>query len=116
MKNVNRGCSQTSTMGRRALQAMVDEATIDAYDESEQVMGLFTMLEENLALPFQTEILGTRAMVGSIELDNDDRIQAVCTRSGKRQKISLLHLAIPASPPRGADWIMAYRYWAGAVE
>jgi hypothetical protein len=32
---------------------MIKEATVDAYGESEQVTGWFTMLENNLAVPFE---------------------------------------------------------------
>src|SRR5712691_2963133 len=34
------------------LERMVEEATVDAYNESEQVCGFYTMLENDLELPF----------------------------------------------------------------
>jgi hypothetical protein len=34
------------------LTAMIEEATVDCYDESEQLTGWFTMIEENLEVPF----------------------------------------------------------------
>jgi hypothetical protein len=40
------------------LDEMIEEATVDAYGESEQTVGFFTMLEERLKLPFKTEVLG----------------------------------------------------------
>ena len=40
------------------LDALIEKATIDAYDESEQKAGFFTMLENHLAVPFATEVLG----------------------------------------------------------
>lgn len=43
-----------SRSSRARLEAMVAEATVDCYNESEQVTGLFTMIEENLELPFKT--------------------------------------------------------------
>jgi hypothetical protein len=33
---------------------MVEEATVDCYNEDEQATGLFTMIEENLEVPFET--------------------------------------------------------------
>ncbi|WP_072946307.1 hypothetical protein [Rhodococcus koreensis] len=36
---------------RGALEAMVAEATIDCYNDSECVTGFYTMLDENLDLP-----------------------------------------------------------------
>jgi hypothetical protein len=40
------------------LDELIDEATVDCYNKEEQVTGLFAMLEDHLALPFQTEVLG----------------------------------------------------------
>ena len=31
---------------------------VDCYDEEEQLTGLFTLIEDNLALPFETNMLG----------------------------------------------------------
>ena len=44
--------------GRSAsrLDALIEEATVDAYDGSEQKAGFFTMLENHLAVPFSTEV------------------------------------------------------------
>ena len=36
---------------------MIEEATVDCYNESEQITGWFTMIEENLAVPFETIVL-----------------------------------------------------------
>ena len=38
----------------RRLEKMIDEAIVDCYNESEQAMGLFTVIEEHLSLPFPT--------------------------------------------------------------
>jgi len=45
----------------RQLDELVEEATVDCYNEEEQASGFFTMIEENLALPFATRILGVEA-------------------------------------------------------
>jgi hypothetical protein len=37
--------------------------------EDEQVMGLYTMIADNLATPFQTEVLGVEVTVGDIRPD-----------------------------------------------
>ncbi len=41
---------------RARLVALIEEATVDAYDESEQAVGLYTMICENLTLPFKTRV------------------------------------------------------------
>ena len=45
---------------RAALDAMIAEATVDCYNDSECITGFYTMLEEHLDMPFQTVVLGSR--------------------------------------------------------
>ena len=97
---------------KTALDALIEEATIDASGESEQCVGLFTMIDEHLTLPFDVEVLGVVATVERIDMPNDARLVAVCRRGRSRQAISLLDLPIPMPPPAGAEWIEAYRRWA----
>ncbi len=99
---------------KTALDALIEEATIDANGESEQCVGLFTMIDEHLALPFDVEVLGVVATVERIDMPDEARIVAVCRRGRSRQTITLLDLPIPTPPPAGAEWIEAYRRWARA--
>ncbi|WP_376771226.1 hypothetical protein [Rhizomonospora bruguierae] len=91
---------------------MIEEATVDAYSDDEQLTGLFSMLEEHLAVPFTTTVLGMEVTVREVDL-TANTVVAVCTRGRHRQRIDLLDLPLPAPPPDGAAWIDAYRYWAG---
>ncbi|MFJ1973965.1 hypothetical protein ACIO93_35595 [Streptomyces sp. NPDC087903] len=95
------------------LEAMIEEATVDAYNDDEQLTGLFTMLEEHLGLPFTTAVLGGEVTVDGIDLTPDGRIVALCSRGGMRQSIGILELPLPSPAPEGAEWIEAYRHWAG---
>ncbi|GGW40998.1 hypothetical protein [Streptomyces xantholiticus] len=95
------------------LEAMIEEATVDAYTEDEQLTGLFTMLEEYLGLPFTTAVLGVEVTVDVIDLTPDGTIVALCSRGGMRQSIGILELPLPSPAPEGAEWIEAYRHWAG---
>ena len=99
---------------RARLVALIDEATVDAHDESEQALGLYTMICESLALPFKTKILGRAVSVVEIELGDDDRIIAICEAGGSQQRIGLLELPLPPKRPAGAEWIDAYRLWRGS--
>ena len=92
---------------------MIEEATADAYDESEQATGWFTMLEERLELPFETKVLGVAVTVASIDLCDAGQIVVNCTRGRDRQTIALVHLPLPSPLPAGSEWIEAYRYWLG---
>jgi hypothetical protein len=91
---------------------MIDEATVDAYGDSEQVVGFLTMLEERLKLPFKTQILGMAVTVERLDLTDDEQIIAVCSRGKSQQPVPILDLPLPGPPPEGAEWIEAFRHWA----
>jgi len=42
-------------MNARKLERLIEEAVVDAYNESEERTGLYTMLDERLEVPFKTE-------------------------------------------------------------
>ena len=46
----------------------IEEATVDCYNDAEQITGLFTMIDEHLAVPFRTEVLGAQVTVGKADL------------------------------------------------
>jgi hypothetical protein len=48
-------------LGKAQLDRLVEEAVVDCYNESEQIVGLYTMIEDKLALPFETIVLGVRS-------------------------------------------------------
>ena len=98
-------------LSKARLDDLIDDALTDANGESEQVTGFYTMLENDLHLPFETQILGVTATVESIDITEDDQLVAVCRAGKTRQRISLSELPLPSPPPAGAEWIAAYRYW-----
>lgn len=90
---------------------MAEQATVDAYGESEQICGWACMLDEHVAVPFETVVLGAAVTVEAIEQRDDTRIVTICKRGRSRQAIDILDLPLPSSPPAGAEWILAYRNW-----
>lgn len=98
-------------LSKARLDEMIEEATVDAYGESERATGWFTMFEERLKLPFETRVLGAIVTVIRIDLRGDDQINAVCARGRDRQAISLVDLPLPSPRPDGSEWIEAYRRW-----
>ena len=104
--------TKDTALSPRHLDKLIEEATVDCYDEEEQASGFFAVIEENLALPFATRILGVEASVVAVEMDDDGRLEAVCERDGERQRIGLTNLPLPSPPPSGVEWIAAYRRWA----
>jgi hypothetical protein len=95
------------------LDALVDEATVDAYGEGEELAGFAVMIGDNLVVPFETTVLGVTVTVRKVD-QTASGIVAVCDHGGHRQAIPILDLPLPAPPPQGAEWIAAYRRWAAA--
>ena len=102
---------RTGKASTARLDEMIEAATVDCYNESEAATGLFTMLEENLALPFTTVILGVEVTVQKVDITERDEIVAVCRRGRDRQKVLILDLPLPEPRPEGSEWIDAYRRW-----
>ena len=55
-------------MAKKQLETMIQAATVDCYNESEQVTGWFTVIDENLAVPFETTVLGVAVTVERVDL------------------------------------------------
>ena len=79
----------------------------------EQAGGFCTMIEENLALPFTTRVLGVDVSVVAV----DGRCWCPKGRMPERRRtgngIGLTDLPLPSPLPSGAEWIAAYRRWVG---
>jgi hypothetical protein len=65
-------------------------------------------------VPFGTQVPGVDVPVDSVELAEDGKIVAVCSRGRFRQAIPIPYLPLPSPPPDGAEWVEAYRFWATA--
>jgi hypothetical protein len=99
------------SFSKAELDKLIEEAVVDAYGEEEQVGGFLTMMEEHLALPFSTNILGVDVVVEKVDMTRSGQIVAICRRDQTRQRIEILDLPLPAPAPAGTEWIAAYRYW-----
>jgi len=105
--------AEVSTRSGAELDALIEEATVDTYDEIEAVNGFLAAIDEHLTVPFTTTVLGVEVTVVEIDLTNDSRVVARCVREKFRQDIGLAELPLPEPPPDGAHWVEAYRRWAG---
>ena len=100
-----------SRLKKAHLDRLVADAIVDCYNESEQVTGLYTMIDEHLGVPFAATVLGVPVTVERVDLARRDQIVAVCRRAAVRQTVPILDLPLP-SPPPGAEWIEAFRHWS----
>jgi len=65
--------SQRKELSAAKLDDLIAEATVDAYE-----------LEEHLAVPFKTDVLGVEVTVERIDMTDDEQIVAVCARDKSR--------------------------------
>ena len=104
----------TAKLTAKYLDKLIEEAIVDAYNDSEQAGGFFTMVEDHLSLPFVTQVLGQEVTVAKVDITKGDHIVAICSRGKATQAIPILDLPLPDPRPEGAEWIDAYRRWYGS--
>jgi hypothetical protein len=64
---------RSRTLSTANLDRLIEEATVDAYGDSEPTVGLHTMLEEHLPVPFAASVLGAEVIVEGVDLTDDER-------------------------------------------
>ena len=95
----------------KQLEELVEAATLDCYCEEEEAMGFLSKIEEEVDFPFESRVLGAPVQVEGVVQAGETEILAICSRGGERQRVRLADLRLPAPPPKGAEWIAAYRMW-----
>jgi hypothetical protein len=94
------------------LDELIEQAIVDAYGPAEQAVGFHATLEQELALPFDTIVLGVTVSVRKLDVTDRGEVVALCYRGRERSSIPLTSLALPEPPPTGWEWVEAYRRWA----
>ncbi|MEU7061176.1 hypothetical protein [Streptomyces sp. NPDC046197] len=95
-----------------ALDAMVEDVIVDAYDEHEQLAAFRAVIEDRLALPLTTVVLGIPVTVTALQDRPGSGIAALCRHGRHPQAIGIFDLPLPAPEPEGWAWVDAYRHWA----
>lgn len=62
-----RPASRRPRISPARLDALIQEAIVDAYSESEQAIGFHATIEQHLALPFEAIVLGVAVTVKKVE-------------------------------------------------
>ncbi len=97
-------------VSERKLKKLIEDATVDCYDDSEVLSGFLSVIQDNLTVPFETIVLGHRVTVIEVDFNDSDDIVAICeSDDGDEQAIPILNLPLPKPPPTGYEWIEAYR-------
>lgn len=85
--------------GAAPSRARLADALVGAYGDSEQRVGLFTMIEEHLGVSFDAELLGAAVVVERVDLTDADEIVTVCRRVAPRQRVPILDHSCPSRFP-----------------
>ncbi|HEY2595804.1 MAG TPA: calcium-binding protein [Chloroflexota bacterium] len=93
------------------LDALIDEITVDAHDEDEQLMGFENAFDEVAHLPCPGTIIGQQVEVLSVSrANNRHELIATCERNGQRYQVALLDIDLQADEAT-SRLIAAYRRW-----
>jgi len=98
---------------RSRLRALIDEATTDSNDESDEHAGLLGMIREEVACPFRARIQGEDVVCTRFEWPKKGySLNAVCqSGKGKTCIVDISLLEWSDSLPEGHKWIEAYLAW-----
>jgi uncharacterized protein YigA (DUF484 family) len=98
------------------IDAFIDELTIDAYGDEEQLTGFLTGAEDALQAPEPAAIVGVSVEVVKVDEGPDLRrgLIAVCEHDGARYEISLADLTFGPDSQLGLI-VAAYRRWLGCA-
>lgn len=95
------------------LDRLIDEITIDAYDEDEQLMGFENAFDEDDSYPCPGTVIGEQVEVLHVGRANNRReLIATCRRNGHCYDVALLDIDISADSAT-SRLIAAYRRWIG---
>jgi hypothetical protein len=98
------------------LDQLIEEITIDCYDENEQLMGFENAFDEQASFPCPGTVIGEDVQILRVGRgDGRHELIATCQRAGKRYELALLDIDINADPTT-TRLLSAYRSWIGAPE
>ncbi|PJE63264.1 hypothetical protein COU88_00480 [Candidatus Roizmanbacteria bacterium CG10_big_fil_rev_8_21_14_0_10_39_6] len=96
----------------KQLDNLIEEATVDCYDEYECLAGFSSYLGDKLLFPFSAQIVGEEVKVVGLDFD-EEQIKAVCEKQGKKYKINILNIEYTQKNVKNYQYIEAFRKWFG---
>jgi hypothetical protein len=94
------------------LDELIEEATIDCYNEDEQHSGLLTMIEDEVVFPFEAKVMGDVVRITGMQWpDHGYGLQFTCEKHGATYEIDAGSIAWVEPLPEGFEWIEAYLSW-----
>ena len=112
-----RSGSAATTSGRKKLRALIDQATRESSDESEEHAGLLSVIRDEVQCPFTARVGNEVVECERLEWPkNGYGLNAVCKSSGKTQVVDISRLEWVDPLPKGHEWIDAYFAWRDMVK
>ena len=98
-----------------SLDELVEEITVDANGEDEQLWAFRQAFEDNISVPCEATVIGEPVKVMKFDYDGNNRrgLTAICRRAdGTNYVVAASDLVIPVSAS-GGRYLAAYRKWMG---
>ena len=96
----------------RSSVALIDQATGDSVDESDEHAGLLSMIREEVVCPFRARSRGEDVECVRFEWPkNGYGLNAVCKSKNKTHVVDISMLEWIEPLPKGHEWIEAYFAW-----
>jgi hypothetical protein len=97
---------------RGKLRALIDQATGDSVDESDEHAGLLSVIREEVVCPFRARVAGEDVECMRFEWPkNGYGLNAVCKSKTKTLVVDVGALEWVEPLPKGHEWIEAYFAW-----
>lgn len=102
---------------RKRLRAMIDQATRDSVDESDEHACLLSVIREEVVCPFPARLGDEDVQCIRLEWPRKGYgLNALCqSRTGERV-VDIRKLELVEPLPKGHDWIEAYSAWRDLVD
>ena len=103
----------TQGLDEEAVRDALEEAACDANGVEEQHSGLLSMIQDELAFPFQARVLGEVVSIVDMEWPERDGygLDLVCERNGQRHRIEARSVELLKPLPEGHLFLAAYLEW-----
>ena len=98
-----------------ALDRLIAEVTVDAYDDDEQLWAFRQAFEDDVTLPADGFVIGEPVSVIAVDYDGNERrgLTAKCRREdGSEYVVAVSDVVLPQTSA-GDRYIAAYRRWLG---
>ena len=96
-----------------ALDRLIEEITVDAYGDDEQLWAFRQAFEDDAALPADGFVIGEPVSVIAVDYDGNERrgLTARCSREDGSEYVVAVYDVVLPQTSAGARYIAAYRRW-----